>query len=138
MSVHLEWKTVPEDPNNIWIVLTAFGVVGLELTREKLGKLQDTMDYFVEHFSATHKFTLLFDFSQCEDFAKMGMLTDLKSFLTKNDKLLETHLRESFILLRDPAWRFWTKVIFAFRKPKQPYAFEMADKALYEALRFKL
>jgi len=137
MSVHLEWKEVPDDPNNVWIVLTALGTVDLPETRVKLAKLQETLDYFIEYYGTSHKFTLLFDFSRCKDFAKLPMLDDIKKFLKKNDPILGTHLRKSYILLRDPSWKFWTKLIFVFHKPKQPYSFKMEDAQLYHALRFK-
>jgi hypothetical protein len=137
MSVYLDWKTIPEDPQNIWIVMTAFGKVDLPETRLKLAKLQDTLDHFEKHYSTTHKFTFVFDFSKCKDFAKIGMLGDIKHFLATNDKLIESHLRKSYILLRDPSWCFWTKLIFAFRKPKQPYTFKMTDRKLYNALRYR-
>jgi hypothetical protein len=135
MSVHLAWKQIETDPNNIWIVMTALGKVDLPETRAKMIQFQETLDHFKTHYAATHKFTLLFDFGRCKDFAKLEMLGDIKKFLTANDALITSHLKKSYILLRDPAWKFWTKLIFAFRKPKQPYAFEMKDRTLYYALR---
>lgn len=137
MSVHLEWKQIETDPSNIWIVLTALGKVDLPETRAKLIEFQRTLDYFQEHYAATHTFTFMFDFSRCKDFAKLEMLGDLKKFLTTNDALITSHLKKSYILLRDPAWKFWTRLIFAFRKPKQPYDFKMTDRTLYYALRYE-
>ena len=136
MSVELEWKTIPQDPNNIWIVMTAYGVVDLPETRMKLQKLGETLDYFQQYFSSQKKFMLVFDFSQCKDFAKIDMLGDLKKFLTKYDPLITVSLRKSFILLRDPAWKFFLNLVFAFRPPKQPYALEMPPN-LYEAIRHR-
>lgn len=137
MSVYLEWKTIPGDEGNIWIVMTATGTVKLPETQAKMAKLQETLDYFAQHYSQTHKFTFLFDFSRCKDFAKMSMLGDLKAFLQKNDSLIENHLRKSYILLRDPAWNFFLKLVFAFRPPKQPYALKFEDQSLYEILRYR-
>lgn len=137
MSVYLEWKTIPEDPSNIWIVMTAIGIVDLPETRLKLQKLQETLDYFVKHYHSTHTFTWLFDFSQCRDFAKTTMLGDLKTFMARNDALITKHLRESYILLRDPAWKFFLNLIFVFRRPTRPYHFKMQDQKLYNALRYR-
>lgn len=137
MSVYLEWKTLPDDPQNIWIIMTAQGTIDLPETRVKLAKLQETLDHFEQYYGATHQFTFVFDFLNCQDFAKIAMLGDIKRFLSKNDRLIESHLRKSYILLRDPSWQFWTKLIFAFRKPKQPYTFKMTDRKLYYALRYQ-
>lgn len=126
MSVFLDWKEFVEEPEMIWIVLTATGAVDLPETRRKLRQLQSTLDHFRAHHSHK-KFTFLFDFSQCKDFSKMAMLGDLKTFLSVNDALINSHLARSYILLRDPAWQFFLKLVFAFRPPKQPYFLKIPD-----------
>ena len=136
MSVHLEWKTLPNDPQNVWIVLTALGKVDVPETKTKIDKLQETLDYFAQHFSGTHEMTFLFDFSKCQDFPKLTMLDRIKKFMSRNDELIKARLRESYILLRDPSWKFWTQALFVFRKPTHPYSFKMADRKLYHALRY--
>lgn len=136
MSVHVEWKTVETTPNMIWIVMTAIGTIDLPETRAKLTELQTMLDYFRDHMAATHQFTFLFDFSKCRDFAKMAMLGDLKKFMDKNDALMNKSLKESYILLRDPAWEFFVKLVLAFRPKKQPRHLKMRNRALYNALKY--
>ena len=102
-----------------------------------LQQFQETLDYFEKHFKHSHSFTFLFDFSKCQEFLKVSMLGEVKKFLTKNDDLITSNLKESYILLRSPLWKFVLDIIFKFRPPKRPYHLAMHDTALYNSLRYQ-
>ena len=137
MSVFVEWKTVEGQQSMIWIVMTAVGVVDLPETRAKMLDLQQKLDYFSQNLTRTHKFTFLFDFSKCKDFSKMAMLEDLKDFLTKNDRLIKQSLHESYILLGNPLWKMFLKMVFAFRPPTRPHHMKMENRQLYHVVKYK-
>ena len=138
-SAHVEWKTIPEEPTHIWIILTGLGVIDIKQTKAAIKELDSTLDHFEKHYCSNYTFTLMFDLSQCDDYPKMAMLVPITKFMFKHKRLTQNYLRKSYILLKKKGERdFLKNIIFKVMAPTRPYSFEMEDPNLYNAIRYSV